>query len=188
MHNRQANFNEITGALELPGQNGNSDALYKQYNGITNFQPRISFAYSLSHNTVVRGAYTLSNFLEGTGTNLRLTLNPPFGSEHNVNYTPTQTPSTLAQGYTIFGADDPNNINYTGTSIRLWSPNFRPAVSNQWNFSVQHQFGHSLTVQVAYVGQNNDLSGSDLGVAAAIAARWHVRALDGLRGPELAGV
>ncbi len=46
VHNRQANFNEITGALELAGQDGNSRALYKQYNGITNFQPRIGFAYS----------------------------------------------------------------------------------------------------------------------------------------------
>ncbi len=156
VHNRQANFNEITGALELPGQNGNNDALYNQYNGITNFQPRIGFAYSISHNTVFRGAYTLSNFLEGTGTNLRLTLNPPFGSEHNVNYTPGNPSSTLAQGYTIFGADNPSNINYSGTSIRLWSPNFRPAVSNQWNFSIQHQFGNSLTAQVAYVGQSND--------------------------------
>ena len=30
---------------------------------------------------VFRGAYTISSFMEGTGTNLRLTLNPPFNSE-----------------------------------------------------------------------------------------------------------
>ncbi len=154
--NRQANFNEITGALELAGQNGNSRALYNQYNGITNFQPRIGFAYSPTHNTVFRGAYTLSNFLEGTGTNLRLTLNPPFATEHNVNYEPTQTPSTLAEGYSIFNATSANAINYNGASLRMWDPNFRPAVSNQWNLSIQHQFGNSLTAQVAYVGQNND--------------------------------
>ncbi len=154
--NRQANFNEITGALELAGQNGNSDALYNQYNGIANFQPRLGFAYSPTHNTVIRGAYTLSNFLEGTGTNLRLTLNPPFATEHNVNYVPGQPSSTLAQGYSIFGVSTVDNINYTGTSIRLWDPNFRPAVSNQWNFSIQQQFGNSLTAQISYVGQNND--------------------------------
>ena len=155
-YNRQSNFNEITGALELAGQNGNSQALYNQYNGITNFQPRIGFAYSPGRNTVFRGAWTISNFLEGTGTNLRLTLNPPFGSEHNVNYLPNQAPSTLAQGYSIFGVDNPTNINYAGTSLRIWDPNFRPAVSDQWNFSLQHQFGNSLTAQVSYVGQNND--------------------------------
>ncbi len=156
VHNRQANFNEITGALELAGQNGYSDALYNQYNGITNFQPRLGFAYSPTHNTVIRGAYTLSNFLEGTGTNLRLTLNPPFATEHNVNYVPGQASSTLAQGYSIFGTSTANNIDYTGTSLRIWSPNFRPAVSNQWNFSIQQQFGNSLTAQISYVGQNND--------------------------------
>ncbi|MDQ2843224.1 MAG: TonB-dependent receptor [Acidobacteriota bacterium] len=156
VRNRQANFNEITGALELAGQNGYSEAGYNQYNGITNFQPRIGFAYSPTHNTVIRGAWTISNFLEGTGTNLRLTLNPPFGSENNVNYVAGQPGSTLAQGFTIFGATTPGNINYSGVSLRLWDPNFRPAVSDQWNFSIQHQFGNSLTAQVSYVGQNND--------------------------------
>ncbi len=158
VHNRQANFNEITGAIEFPGQNGYSDALYNQYNGLTNFQPRIGLAYTPTHNTVIRAAYTVSNFLEGTGTNLRLTLNPPFATEHNVNYEPTQTPSTLADGYNIFGAtsNSASDINYTGTSLRIWDPNFRPAVSNQWNVSLQRQFGNSLTAQLSYVGQNND--------------------------------
>ncbi len=156
VHGRQANFNEITGALELPGQNGNSNALYKQYNGITNFQPRLGFAYSPTHNTVIRGAYTLSNYLEGTGTNLRLTLNPPFATEHNVNYSGTQTPSTLADGYNIFAGTGASGINYQGASLRLWDPNYRPAVSNQWNLSLQHQFGNSLTTQVSYVGQSSD--------------------------------
>jgi hypothetical protein len=154
--NRQSNFNEITGALELAGQNGNSRALYNQYNGITNFQPRIGLAYSPDSKTVFRAAYTVSNFLEGTGTNLRLTLNPPFATEHNVNYSGAQVPSTLADGYDIFGASTASNINYTGTSLRIWDPNFRPAVSNQWNVSIQRQLGNSMTFQASYVGQNND--------------------------------
>ena len=28
-----------------------------------------------------------------------------------------------------------------------------PAVSNQWNFTIQRQFGHSTTIQAGYVGQ-----------------------------------
>ena len=156
VHDRQANFNEVTGAIEFPGQGGLNRALYKQYNGLANFQPRIGLAYSPTANTVIRAAFTTSNFLEGTGTNLRLTLNPPFATEHNVNYLPTQYPSTLAQGYTIFGASSGGAINYTGVSLRLWDPNLRPAVSNQWNLSVQRQFGNSTTLQVGYVGQNND--------------------------------
>jgi len=79
--NRQSNFGLFSGALELPGQNGNSGALYNTYNGITNYQPRIGLAYNVAKNTVIRAAYTLSSYLEGTGTNLRLTINPPFAHE-----------------------------------------------------------------------------------------------------------
>jgi hypothetical protein len=156
VYNRQANFDEITGQLEIAGQNGYSRAGYNQYNGITNFQPRVGIAFTPAQGTVIRAAYTLSNFLEGTGTNLRLTLNPPFATEHNVNYPEGTAPSTLAQGYNIFGASTAGNINYQGASLRLWDPNFRPAVSNQWNFSIQHQFGNSLTLQTSYVGQSAD--------------------------------
>ena len=38
--NRQDNFGLFSGTIEYAGQNGNNCALYNQYNGITNFQPR----------------------------------------------------------------------------------------------------------------------------------------------------
>ena len=41
---------------------------------------------------VLRGAYTISSFMEGTGTNLRLPLNPPFNSEFQALY---NTPSDI---------------------------------------------------------------------------------------------
>ncbi len=154
VHDRQANFNEITGVEEFPGQGGFNRALYNQYNGITNFQPRIGFAWTpAGRKTVIRGAFTTSNFLEGTGTNLRLTLNPPFATEHDISYNPTQLPSTLAQGYTVFGSGVNPATEFVGTSIRLWDPNIRPAVSNQWNLTIQHQLGNSATLQAGYVGQ-----------------------------------
>ncbi len=149
--NRQANFGLISGALELAGQNGNSRALYNEYNGITNFQPRVGFAWSPGGGkTVVRGAYTLSSYLEGTGTNLRLPINPPFADEHDAHYSADTFPgSTLNEGFLPF---DSNNI-YAGATLRLWDPNVRPAVSNQWNFTLQRQFGNSTTLQAGYVGQ-----------------------------------
>ena len=45
---------------------------------------------------------------------------------------------------------------FTGVRIHLTDPNYRPGVSNQWNLSVQRQFGSSTTLQAAYVGQHND--------------------------------
>jgi hypothetical protein len=38
----------------------------------------------------------------------------------------------------------------------MQDPNYRPAVSNQWNLSIQRQFGNATTFQVAYVGQHTD--------------------------------
>jgi hypothetical protein len=149
---RQSNFGLISGAEELPGQNGNSRALYHTYNGITNFQPRLGVAWNVANDTVVRAAYTLSSYLEGTGTNLRLTINPPFAHETDANYTSLSQPgSTLSQGFLPLEANpsDP----FAGSLIRLWDPNVRPAVSNQWNLTVQRQLPGNTTLQLGYVGQ-----------------------------------
>ena len=150
--NRQSNFGLISGAVEFPGQNGNSGALYNTYNGITNFQPRIGLAWNVKKDLVVRAAYTLSSYLEGTGTNLRLTINPPFAHETDANYTSQSLPSsTLNDGFLPLEANpsDP----FKGALIRLWDPNIRPAVSNQWNLTIQKQFANNTTLQVGYVGQ-----------------------------------
>ena len=149
--NRQVNFGLISGAVEMPNQNGNNCALYNQYNGITNFQPRLGVAWNVRKNTVIRSAYTLSNYLEGTGTNLRLTINPPFAHETDANYTSLSVPTTtLSEGLTPLAA---SSNPYEGAGLRVWDPNVRPAVANQWNFTVQQQFANSMTLQVGYVGQ-----------------------------------
>jgi hypothetical protein len=158
--NREANFTPFGGQQIIAGGAGsnyynNSRALYNQYNGAFNFQPRLGFAWTPGgKNLVMRGSYTLSSYLEGTGTNLRLTINPPFTTEKEGQYTALTLPSsTLDQGYLpIQSNSDP----FHNTILRLWDPNFRPAVSQQWNYSLQQQFGNSTTLQVGYVGQKND--------------------------------
>jgi hypothetical protein len=158
VENRQANFGLISGTEYIAGSGGacpysNCRALYNSYNGIDNFQPRIGLAWTPEKNTVVRAAVTTSTFLEGTGTNLRLTLNSPFATEHDITYTASETPSTLSEGYLPFNGSTANPL--VGASIRIWDPSLRPAVSSQWNFTLQHSFGASSTLQVGYVGQRN---------------------------------
>jgi hypothetical protein len=149
--NRQVNFGLISGTVEYPNQNGNNCALYNEYNGITNFQPRVGLAWNAMKNTVVRAAYTLSNYLEGTGTNLRLPINPPFAHETDANYTSLSLPTTtLDEGFTPLA---PSSNPFSGALIRLWDPNIRPAVANQWNLTLQHQLNNTTTLQVGYVGQ-----------------------------------
>ncbi|MGO4882821.1 MAG: carboxypeptidase regulatory-like domain-containing protein [Bryobacteraceae bacterium] len=155
VHDRQDNFGLFSGQIEYAGQDGNSCALYNQYNGITNYQPRVGLAWNVMRNTVVRAAYTLSNYLEGTGTNLRLPINPPFAHETSANYTTSQyladslPPTTLDQGLTPIASSS----GFADATLRVWDPNVRPAVANQWNFTVQQQFSGSTTLQVGYVGQ-----------------------------------
>jgi hypothetical protein len=145
---------------------GLGQALYHQYNGITNFQPRIGLAWQpgFLKNTVIRAAYGVSNFTESNGVNNLLTQNPPFETAHNVTFAPTTAlpVSTLDQGFVGFPtgctlalavAFDPTC--FQGVNIHAFDVNLRPAVHYQWNLSIQRQFGNATTVQVGYVGQNN---------------------------------
>src|SRR5262249_17783183 len=91
VHDRQVNFDPISGALQCAGKGrpdlgcnspariyDNNRALTNYpYTPIGNFQPRIGLAWppeALGGPTVIRAAYTISSYLEGTGTNLRLPL------------------------------------------------------------------------------------------------------------------
>jgi hypothetical protein len=167
------NYGLYTGEIITPNFNNNGlgKALYHQYNGITNFQPRIGIAWQPEplKNAVVRAAFGVSNFTESNGVNNLLTQNPPFETAHNVTYL-TSSPlpnSTLDQGFVAFPAGctlaiaeavpttpSPNPC-FDGTTIHAFDVNLRPAVHYQWNLSFQQQFGNATTFQLGYVGQKN---------------------------------
>ena len=156
VQNRQVNFDLYTGAIELPGQNGNSRALYNNYLGRGDFQPRVGVAWSpaaLHGRTVVRAGYAISSYMEGSGANEALTQNPPFfGAAESA----TTGQNNLAAG---FGPSVPpcpaiNFACYSGKRLRVTDPNFRPALTQQWNLTVQHQITNTLTAQIGYVGQH----------------------------------
>ena len=163
--NQQDNFNPITGQLETAGQSGAGQALYKGVYGGKAFQPRLGFAWTPSRfngHTVVRGAFTVSDYLEGTGTNLRLPINPPFNGgagsgEFQVQYLNTALPgSTLSQGIIApppTGTSCPNLACFNGAVFRMWDQNVQPAIDDEWNLTVQHQLNPTTTLQVGYVGQ-----------------------------------
>jgi len=159
-NDHQANYNIATGNIDLAGKNGASRALYNGFYGGRDFQPRIGFAWSpaaLGGKTVVRGAFTISSYLEGTGTNLRLTLNPPFTpAEVNAIYNNAALPgSTSTDGIpaNASGAscDAPTYACYAGSFLRVWDPDVQPAIADQWNLTIQHQFWNNTTFQIGYV-------------------------------------
>jgi len=166
VNNQQSNFNPVTGQVELADQGGASRALYNGTYGGKDFQPRLGFAWTpgrFGGRTVVRGAFTISDYLEGTGTNLRLPLNPPFdggaaaGGEFQTQYLLQALPTTTASDGIIApppaGLSCPNLSCFSGAVLRMWDQNVQPAIDDQWNLTVQHQFGANTTLQVGYVGQ-----------------------------------
>lgn len=172
VHDRMTNFGEYSGQIELAGQNGNSRALYNQYNGIANFLPRLGLAYSLDQKTVIRAAFGRTSFEEGTGEYNRLATNAPWNVDLVGQWGGVGTNGaipagqiTLDQGFGALGATvgcTVGNVTsapaacFQGVRIHATDPNYRPAVSNQWNISIQREMTNSLTVQAGYVGQHTD--------------------------------
>jgi hypothetical protein len=149
---RQVNFGLFSGQPEFAGQNGNSRGLYAPYK--KDFQPRLGFAWTPSaagKKLVFRGAYTISSFMEGTGTNLRLTMNPPVNSEFEAVY---QSALSNLPGSTVDQGFVGSRGAFVGAQIRLWDPNVRPAEVQQWNFTAQYQLPGSNVFSAGYVGQH----------------------------------
>jgi len=173
VQDRQVNFGLFSGEVEYAGKNGNSRALYDGYYGGLAFQPRIGFAWTpgvVNGKLVVRGAYTVSTYVEGTGTNLRLPQNAPFNQpefETQFNSTGSNLPTApgcasdpCTTGNSLL-TPPPNNDPtcatlscFDGASIRLWDKKYWPAIVQQWNLSLQQDLGHQASVQIAYVGQH----------------------------------
>ncbi|MBI1895521.1 MAG: TonB-dependent receptor [Acidobacteria bacterium] len=148
--NRQLNIDIYTGQIRRAGQDGNSRALYEPY--WKQFMPRLGFAWSpeaLERRFVVRLGYGITSYMEGTGANLRLPLNPPFFFESQVEYA-TGTPGSIRPGFTDVLGAPPGQI---AGQPRAWNPNLRPAFIQQYNFSLEYMVSPSLSATAAYVGQ-----------------------------------
>lgn len=173
-HGEQLNFNPVSGQplypagstlppVVFPGLQPVADsnqALYNGYYGIGDVEPRLGFAYTPEGGqgkTVIRGAYTVSDYLEGTGNALRPTLNIPFNIQMQLdNFCSGGTAGCNPAQLLITNPLLINTANlFAGAILNLWAPNVRPAMAQQWNLTVQRELTGSTAFSVSYVGQHS---------------------------------
>jgi len=150
VNNKQANINMQTGQLVYAGVNGVSRATVKPYYG--SVMPRIGFAYSVNPRLVVRGGYGIQNYMEGTGANRRLTINPPFQTPY---FAVGSTPSTTSTGQFFRVQDGFSNPASPTQSLSLnaWAMNIRPAFISEYSLTTEYQFSNSTSLTLGYVGE-----------------------------------
>jgi hypothetical protein len=151
-HNREVNFGLFTGVLE---QEQNHNALYNNYLGIGNWEPRIGFAWAPASKFVVRGAVGMTSYVEGGGANQNLTTNWPLtkissfvgGTSALTDPFPQTTPACAAVTQSCFSGPTRGL-----STIKVFPSNLRPATETQWNLSFQYQLNNSTSLQIGYVG------------------------------------
>jgi len=118
------------------------------------FGPRFGAAYSLTHNTVLRGGFGISySRWNRVGSNY-LTQNAPYG----ISAVRIVAPGT--SNYLNTESSFPTNMtsatSYNPLEVVLqYMPRNSPDTQvRSWFFSVQRDLGHSVLVDLAYVGNN----------------------------------
>jgi outer membrane receptor protein involved in Fe transport len=156
VNNKQANINLTTGVITNAGVNGTPRALYNAF--YAGFMPRVGFSWSPEYfhdRMVVRSGYSITNFLEGTGANLRLTLNPPFfvDASCTAGLPCSNGAAFLSVTNGFYRPADPSV--YSG-NVRAWQPNLKPALIQQYNLTTEYQLNNVTSLTIAYLGQNGN--------------------------------
>jgi outer membrane receptor protein involved in Fe transport len=149
---RQTNFNLVTGVEEFAGKDGNSRALYDvSKNG---WQPRFGLSWSpakFRNAVVVRAAYGILNYMESTGTNRKLPVNPPYFVDYLANYDQRFLGSKISDGLPTVTSTAALNAPPSG-SLRDFPPLVKPAFIQQWNVTLEYRLPGDIALTAGYVG------------------------------------
>ena len=174
-HNNQANFNPVTGALDVPASSNvhltptlasTIPVNHTASKGLippvyTNISPRFGLAYQFAPRWVLRTAAGLFFNGEESGpySNPSPGFNPPYFASQSFT-ADCSLPSynaaaqdcsvadlrTLANGFPSTSLSDPNTPNLFSED------NLKTPYVEQWHLTVQHELGSRTTAEIAYVG------------------------------------
>jgi hypothetical protein len=130
---------------------------------LTNFGPRVGFAYRLGNRTVLRGAAgivydnwaavsQMAQNIEGAWPDIGQLIANNLNQPSTISATPTTTSQDpfAGGGSGLFPAPTPfNQVQW------FYDPHIKNPYSMQWNFGVQRELNSSTTVDVNYVGSGS---------------------------------
>jgi hypothetical protein len=160
------NCGNLKGAFEFVGQPGSAYGRHEVATDLTNFGPRIGFAYNIFKDTVIRGGYGIlyapSLFqaagTSGTSGTEGFTGSSPLNTTFDNGTTFATTLSNpfpngfiLPLGATNGPTSGVNTDLGSGIGEGFFISNRNPMIQ-QWNFNIQQQVKGNWLIQVGYLG------------------------------------
>jgi outer membrane receptor protein involved in Fe transport len=166
--NNEANFDTSTLRIQLAGRGGNSRSLVNSNK--TDFMPRLGLSYQIHPNLVLRAGFGTFYSPENDAREDILTKNYPlFTQQQFVNYfdygyyqwiEPYDLDAGVARSTKIAVPSGTSTINLAtvpgGNTQTVYSEpkDFPTAYSNNYNLTVEQQFGGAMSLEISYVGAN----------------------------------
>ncbi len=156
-------FSTAPEGILFPGDPGMTRAMVDKRWG--NFAPRFGFAYDVfgTGKTSIRGGYGLFYSQIRQQAHNQISTNQPFSLKLTVDrpsggledpYRDTGNPFPFSTPQT---EEEIANYNWvTPMEVTQWNVDMRNAITQQWNFNIQQQFGRSYVLTAAYVGSKGN--------------------------------
>jgi len=96
----------------------------------------------------VRMTYGMFNYLESTGTNRRLPMNPPYVFDSLQTYDNRFLGAPISAGFPVFGVSS-----QPSGSLRVWPTLLKPSIIQQWNLTIEQQLGVGFLLSAGYAAQ-----------------------------------
>ena len=143
----RSNFDLDTGKQLFAGKDGNSRALFNSY--YKQFMPRVGIAWvrPCQNKLVVRAGYAHHQLPGGHRRQSAAAAESAVLLRVRTSYD-LNRPGDIRAGFT-----DVLPLNVPSGNVRAWDPNLRPQFTQQWNFSLEHQFTSTFSLTAGYVGQ-----------------------------------